>query len=90
MPLGRNFEVWIMKVTNKSSRERDLSVWTYAEFAGDWTVREDLIDLQFSQYTIKSDWVDGVLNTGYLRYLGSDLEGVATPDGPISRAVSPV
>ena len=80
VPLGRNFEVWIMKVTNTSSRERDLSVWTYAEFAGDWTVREDLIDLQFSQYTVKSDFVDGVLNTGYLRYLGSDLEGVETPD----------
>ena len=80
VPLGRNFEVWIFKVTNTTKTARDLSAFTYCEFAGDWTVREDLIDLQFSQYTIKSDWVDGILNTGYLRYLGSDLEGVATPD----------
>ncbi len=80
VPLGRNFEVWLFKVTNTTKAARDLSAFTYCEFAGDWTVREDLIDLQFSQYTIKSDWADGVLNTGYLRYCGSDLEGVATPD----------
>lgn len=80
VPLGRNFECWIIKVKNMTKKPRDLSVWNYVEYAGDWTVREDLIDLQFAQYVIKSDMVDGILNTGYLRYLGSDLEGVTTPD----------
>lgn len=80
VPLARNFEVWILTVTNKTKKLRDISAWTYVEYSGDWTVREDLIDLQFSQYTIKSELVDGILNTGFLRNLGSDLEGVETPD----------
>jgi len=80
VPLDKWHEVWLFTVRNTTKRRRDLSVFTYAEFAGDWNVREDLIDLQFSQYTIKSDMVDGIINTGYLRNLPPDLPRVKTPD----------
>ena len=80
VPLGRNFEVWILKVTNNSGKARDISAWNYVEYSGEWNVQNDLINLQYTQYTIKSDMVDGVLNTSFLRYLPSELEGVETQD----------
>ena len=80
VPLGRNFEIWLMKVTNTTSQPRDLSAWTYVEYANDWNVQNDLINLQYTQYIIKSDMEDGILNTSFLRYLPSELEGVETQD----------
>ncbi|XHR26784.1 MAG: GH36-type glycosyl hydrolase domain-containing protein [Chthoniobacteraceae bacterium] len=79
VPLGRNFEVWILKITNTGSRGRKLSVWTYAEFANDWNVQNDLVNLQYTQYIVKSDLHDGILNTSFLRYLPPELE-VETAD----------
>ena len=80
VPLGRAFEVWMMSVTNRTKKPRDLSAWTYVEYANDWIVTSDQIDLQFSQFIVKSDMVDGVLSTGFLRNCDSWLEGVETQD----------
>jgi cellobiose phosphorylase len=80
VPLGRAFEVWMMSVTNRTKKPRDLSAWTYVEYANDWTVTSDQIDLQFTQFIIKSDMVDGVLSTGFLRNCDSWIEGVETQD----------
>jgi cellobiose phosphorylase len=80
VPLNRNFECWVLRLTNDSKRKRDLSVFTYVEFASDWTARLDQFDTQYSQYVIKSDMIDGLLNTSFLRYLDSDLKNVETQD----------
>ena len=80
VPLDRNFEVWILKATNKTKKTRDLSAWNYVEYANDWSVAQDLINLQYTQYLIKSDMEDGILNTSFLRYLDPELEGLDTPD----------
>ncbi|TFG88277.1 MAG: N,N'-diacetylchitobiose phosphorylase, partial [Hyphomicrobiales bacterium] len=80
VPLGRAFEVWMLSVTNRTKKPRDLSAWTYVEYANDWIVTSDQFDLQFSQFIVKSDMVDGVLSTGFLRNCDSWLEGVETQD----------
>ena len=80
VPLGRAFEVWMLSVTNHTKKPRDLSAWTYVEYANDWIVTSDQFDLQFSQFIVKSDMVDGVLSTGFLRNCDSWLEGVETQD----------
>ena len=40
VPLGRNFECWHVRLTNLSARPRDLSAFTYVEYAGNWDACE--------------------------------------------------
>jgi len=43
--------VWMLSVTNRTKKPRDLSAWTYVEYANDWIVTSDQLDLQFSPKT---------------------------------------
>jgi len=65
VPLGQLFEYWRLKVTNKTKRERKLSVFTYCEFASSWNMPNDLSNLQYSQFVIKADMVDGILGMSF-------------------------
>ncbi len=60
VPLGQNFEYWRLKITNKTKRPRRLSVFTYCEFTTNWCTRQDMINLQYGAYTVKSEWVEGM------------------------------
>lgn len=57
VPLGRHFECWRMKVTNNDDKKRRMSFFTYVEYAGHWHMWNDLVNLQYSQYTVKMDAV---------------------------------
>jgi cellobiose phosphorylase len=72
VPLGQNFEYWRLKITNNDSKERDLSLFTYVEFANNWTVIQDLINLQFSQYIVKTDVTDNIIQCAVLGNLPAD------------------
>ena len=54
VPLGQAFEYWRLKVTNKSKKERRLSVFTYCEMASPWSMPNDLSNLQYSQFITKA------------------------------------
>jgi cellobiose phosphorylase len=54
VPLGQAFEYWRLKVTNKSKKERRLSVFTYCEMASPWFLPSDLTNLQYSQFITKA------------------------------------
>ena len=72
VPLGQLFEYWRLKVTNKSTRERKLSVFTYCEFASCWNMPNDLSNLQYSQFVIKAGMVDGILGMASHPYVKFD------------------
>ncbi len=72
VPLGRDYECWIMKVQNQGQTARKLSVFTYCEFANNWSTLQDLINLQFSQYCIKGDVKDGMMQIALLDHLPED------------------
>src|ERR1017187_3378715 len=36
VPLDQEFEYWILKVSNKTKKPRDLSVFSFCEFASEW------------------------------------------------------
>ena len=77
VPLGQLFEYWRLKVTNKSKLERKLSVFTYCEFASCWNMPNDLSNLQYSQFVIKADMVDGILGMAshpYFKYDPAQLD----------------
>jgi N,N'-diacetylchitobiose phosphorylase len=78
VPLGQTFEYWRLRVTNKSKRERRLSVFTYCEFANLWHTYQDLVNLQYSQFITRATLEDGILgvtcNPNY-DFDGKDLTG---------------
>lgn len=78
VPLGQTFEYWRLRVSNKTKRERRISVFTYCEFANLWSTFQDLVNLQYSQFITKASLEDGILgiacNPNY-DFDGKDLTG---------------
>jgi len=64
VPLGRLFEVWKVQVTNRGNRPRRLAAFTYVEYAGNWNAIDDLLNIQYVQYTSQMKVVDGVIDHG--------------------------
>ncbi len=58
VPLGETAECWLCRVTNRGDRPRRLRLFSYVEYASNWSAEQDLINLQFSQYNLKMDVVD--------------------------------
>lgn len=61
VPAGQTFEYWALKVTNTSKMPRRLSVFSYAELANNWDHKQDLGNLQYSQYTVRMSVHDGMI-----------------------------
>lgn len=64
VPLNQDFEVWQLKLTNTSDRTRRLSLFSFVEYANNWNAMDDLLNLQYTQYTGKMDVVDGIISHG--------------------------
>ena len=62
IPAGQAFEYWSLVVTNAGDVPRSLSVFSYAEFANDWSYRQDLENLQYSQYVVRASYADGMIH----------------------------
>lgn len=61
VPLGQTFEYWRMKVENKGSAPRRLSVFTYCEFANVGHLLNDLTNLQYSLFVSKAESRQGMI-----------------------------
>ncbi len=64
VPLGKTFECWLLKVTNNDKEKRRLSVFTYVEYTNNWNLSQDMNNLQYSQYILKMDVVDNIIDHG--------------------------
>ncbi len=64
VPLGQIFEVWRIKVTNRDSKRRKLSVFSFVEYANCWNAMQDLLNLQYTQYIANMKVVDGIIDHG--------------------------
>ena len=71
VPLGRTFECWLMTVTNSGRKKRRLSVFTYVEYANNWNLSQDMVNLQYSQFIMKMDVIDGIIDHGTNVYMPS-------------------
>jgi cellobiose phosphorylase len=69
VPLGCTYECWLLKVTNTSALPRRLSVFTYVEYANNWKLSQDMVNLQYSQYILKMDVVDNIIDHGTNVYM---------------------
>ena len=64
VPLGEEYECWLISVENKSENKKKLSLFSYVEYPGNWNANDDLLNLQYTQYTVKMDMVDGIIDHG--------------------------
>jgi N,N'-diacetylchitobiose phosphorylase len=69
VPLGRSYECWLLKITNSSTEKRSLNIFTYVEYANNWNLFQDMINLQYSQFILKMDVVDGIIDHGTNVYM---------------------
>jgi cellobiose phosphorylase len=62
VPLNREFECWLLKVTNAGERKRRLSVFPFVEYSSHWQMWMDWVNLQYTQFIIEMKVVDGIIN----------------------------
>ncbi|HUJ42304.1 MAG TPA: glycosyl hydrolase family 65 protein [Opitutaceae bacterium] len=77
VPLGQTFEYWRLRVTNRSRQPRQLSVFTYCEFATSWHMPSDLMNLQYAQFIVKAVVEAGILGMSTHPYLEFDPGNLA-------------
>ncbi len=56
VPLDQTYEVWNLKVTNRSDAERELTVTGYAEFTNNNNYEQDQVNLQYSQFITRTEF----------------------------------
>ena len=90
VPLGKHFECWLLKVTNRDAVKRNLSLFTFVEYPNLWKCFHDFLNLQYSHGIVKMDFVDGIIDYGssvlisgqdnrsFLAFLGGDVVGFDT------------
>ena len=64
VPLGQTFEIWHLKITNNGKENRELSLFSFVEYANNWNAQDDLLNLQYTQYIGKMDVADGIISHG--------------------------
>ena len=80
VPHDQTFEYWWLKVTNKSQQPRRLSVFSYAEFASEWNMLNDLLNLQYVAYIAQAEWKDGVIEASSCARLKAEPDNFANRD----------
>ena len=54
VPQDADWEVWHLALTNRSDRERSLTVTGYAEFTNDGNYEQDTVNLQYSRFITRT------------------------------------
>lgn len=62
IPQDQAFEYWSVKVTNTDDAARTVSLFSYAELANDWNYRQDLENLQYSQYVVSASYAENMIH----------------------------
>lgn len=54
VPLDKTYEVWNLKVTNRSERPRKISVFGYCEFTNEGNYEQDQVNLQYTLFITRT------------------------------------
>ena len=74
VPLGKHYEVWRLRVENRSARKRTLDIFTYVEISAEWHVWHDTFNLQYCQYIIDAQVNGNVLSCSQSGHLPESPE----------------
>lgn len=58
VPLDKTYEVWRLKLTNNSDKERTISTFGYAEFTNDSNYEQDQVNLQYTLFITRTRFFD--------------------------------
>ena len=58
VPLGKEYEVWSVSLTNNSGETRNLNITGYAEFTNNSNYEQDQVNLQYSQFITRTVFKD--------------------------------
>jgi cellobiose phosphorylase len=64
VPLGKEFECWVVKVKNNDNKKRRLRAFSFVEYANFWQIWQDIINLQYTQYIVTMKVVDDIIDHG--------------------------
>ncbi len=64
VPLDRYFECWNFKITNQDSKRRLLRLFTFVEYANNWFMLQDFINLQYTLSILNMDVADNIIDHG--------------------------
>jgi cellobiose phosphorylase len=81
VPLGKTYECWHTKVTNNDSVKRRLRIFTFVEYANNWHVWQDFINLQYTQYILRMTVEDNIIDHGINVNLPDDNKDFQNHDG---------
>ncbi len=69
VPPGKEYEYWLCKISNKGLSRRRLRLFSFIEYTSNWHLWMDLINLQYTQYILTMDVIDGIIDHGTNVYL---------------------
>ena len=72
VPLDQSFEYWRLRIANTGAQPRRLSVFSFCEFTTEWSLLQDLLNLQYAQYISDAAWKDGFILASSCRRLPED------------------
>ncbi|HZJ99843.1 MAG TPA: hypothetical protein VFC79_07540 [Tissierellaceae bacterium] len=58
VPLDETYEIWKLNIKNKSNKERNISIFGYAEFSNNSDYEQDTVNLQYSQFISRTYYED--------------------------------
>ncbi|MBN2089394.1 N,N'-diacetylchitobiose phosphorylase [candidate division KSB1 bacterium] len=64
VPLDRLFECWLLKITNQDSVKRRLRVFSFVEYANNWYLWQDMVNLQYTQHILGMSVLDNIIDHG--------------------------
>lgn len=80
IPLEAEFEYWRLRVTNASDRPRRLRVFSFCEFTTEWSLVNDTLNLQYTQYIGKARFDGGFIAANSCSHLPLDPGNFANRD----------
>ncbi len=80
VPKDQTFEYWMLKVKNNSDKKRELSVFSFCEFTTLWDTRNDLVNVQYSAYTVQCNWVEGMIRKAVTNNVPPNPDNFEDPD----------
>jgi N,N'-diacetylchitobiose phosphorylase len=83
VPIDKPVEIWELEVENKSDRDRELSLFTYAEWCF-WDMNQDLSNFQYILYTCRMGYANDIVDYSIRLWPISEPKGFMASTLPVA------
>lgn len=75
VPAGKTYEVWSFKITNNSTKARNLSLFGFVEFTNENNYEQDQVNLQYTQFITRTTFEGNKVLEHINEHSGRDATG---------------